>query len=76
MPSRGRTRPQRLVANPTPSRDAGTTRGMLFQVVEQIKNKRKDLSRIKGDLAYLLRRKEKLEKELLHKKGEGEKGKK
>ena len=70
-----RNRPRAQIRAATPSGDAGTPKGMMFQIKEQIREKEKDLSRIKGDLAYLFRCKQKLEKEILHKKGGSKKGK-
>ena len=50
----------------TPRPNRGTVKGMLFQVQTQLAEKKKDLSRIRGDLAYLQRKERKLERELLY----------
>ena len=60
MPSRSRgpgRLPRGLKRVKTPRQDVGTPEGMLFQVNAQLKAKRKYLEKIKGDIAYLLRRK-------------------
>ena len=77
MPSRSRgpgRLPRGLKRVKTPRQDVGTPEGMLFQVNAQLKAKRKYLEKIKGDIAYLLRRKRKLEQELLYKEEEKKKG--
>ena len=54
----------------TPKDKRGTAQGMLFQVKKQIKDKSSHLDRMKGELAYLHRKAEKLERELLYMRSE------
>ena len=53
----------------TPPENMGSIQGMLFQIEKQLSEKKGELDRVKGDVAYLQRRKEKLERELLYRQG-------
>ncbi len=58
-------------ASRTPPQDVGTLKGLLFHVNKELSNRDRELSRLYGDIAYLKRRKQKLEAIIFHK----EKGK-
>ncbi len=61
---RNRRRPSNEVR--TPQEQTGTTEGMLFQVDGQIEALNRHVDRLRGDIAYLKRRRKKLVMELSH----------